>query len=577
MIKSKAILSALMAAGLMCSQAQAYNFPDPNWTALYYERESMVKTSEFELYAEGSPESAPFYYAKFEPRAGAYIGMNSDEAVEQYKPVASYLTYLDSLSRSDFWYPTNKYLTTDNVVVTVGYRFDMYSFDEGALWNTLNSLTNKYNRPMLIRLAYEMNVLPSGDDPDLYVDVFRRAANVIHQFDNLAVVWSPNDIGALNRPFELYYPGDEYVDWIGVSCYMLKYFIGNVNTQYKDTVYFMTGDYAWATNKIKPIIDFMAKRNINKPIMIGESGVETNNRYDGNSAAWGIPRLRNMLYYLVMKYPQIKLINYFNKDMDNEFQTYGISNYPYAAEIFKEARDSGAYIKEYGGQPDFVFNKAKEAGTLTAKNGIVNLYTYAYFANVPELTVTYKIDNVWYHASNTIPYICRMSMDSVADGKHTLTIEANGTSKSYDMYKSGDLVSFGAPIPVTAAPAPAAGGYSGNKITVLVNGREVAFDQPPVIENERTLVPLRAIFEALGAYVSWDGGTQTVTATKGATTISLTIGSEKMIINNSRVAVLDVPAKIISDRTMVPVRAISEAFGCSVDWIGSTQTVVITE
>lgn len=113
-------------------------------------------------------------------------------------------------------------------------------------------------------------------------------------------------------------------------------------------------------------------------------------------------------------------------------------------------------------------------------------------------------------------------------------------------------------------------------IVVKVNGKSVEFDQPPVLENGRTLVPLRAIFEALGATVGWDDATQTVTAQKTSVEISLQIGSNQMQVNND-VKELDVSAKLVNGRTLVPVRAISEAFGCNVQWIDETQTVVITQ
>ena len=112
-------------------------------------------------------------------------------------------------------------------------------------------------------------------------------------------------------------------------------------------------------------------------------------------------------------------------------------------------------------------------------------------------------------------------------------------------------------------------------ILVELNGQPINFDQPPIIIDGRTLVPLRAIFEALGATVDWDGNTQTVTATRDNKVIKITIGDNKLYVNNN-VTVLDVPAQIINDRTLVPVRAVSEAFGCNVDWDGETRTVHIT-
>ena len=113
-------------------------------------------------------------------------------------------------------------------------------------------------------------------------------------------------------------------------------------------------------------------------------------------------------------------------------------------------------------------------------------------------------------------------------------------------------------------------------ISVLLNGNLIRFDQPPVIKDDRTLVPLRAIFEALGATVDWDGTTQTVTSVRGDKKVVLTIGNDVLYVNSQEVK-LDVPAQLISDRTMVPVRAVAESFDCFVDWDGESQTVIIEE
>lgn len=114
----------------------------------------------------------------------------------------------------------------------------------------------------------------------------------------------------------------------------------------------------------------------------------------------------------------------------------------------------------------------------------------------------------------------------------------------------------------------------GNTIPIIVNGLEIACDQPPVIIEGRTLVPLRAIFEVLGAEVYWNNDTRSVTATRGDTTILLTIGSS-ILYRNGETIYMDVPGQIINDRTMVPLRAVSESFGSSVYWDNDTRTVHI--
>ena len=109
-------------------------------------------------------------------------------------------------------------------------------------------------------------------------------------------------------------------------------------------------------------------------------------------------------------------------------------------------------------------------------------------------------------------------------------------------------------------------------VSVFLNCKKIASDQTPVIENGRTLVPLRAIFEALGASVSWNGETNTVNAVKGATTVSLTVDNPVATVNGQALN-MDVPAKIISGRTMVPVRFIADCFGVSVSWDAAMQKV----
>ena len=111
-------------------------------------------------------------------------------------------------------------------------------------------------------------------------------------------------------------------------------------------------------------------------------------------------------------------------------------------------------------------------------------------------------------------------------------------------------------------------------IKVIIDIKNVKFDVPPTIVNGRTLVPLRAIFEALGATVEWDDATQTVTSEKEGTKISLTINSNIMTVNGEE-KTLDVPATLIDSRTLVPVRAISESFGLAVGWDGENNIVSI--
>jgi hypothetical protein len=104
-----------------------------------------------------------------------------------------------------------------------------------------------------------------------------------------------------------------------------------------------------------------------------------------------------------------------------------------------------------------------------------------------------------------------------------------------------------------------------NGIPVILDGKELSFDVPPSIIQDRVVVPVRAILEALGAHVAWDGSTRTVYANKGKLDLKIPIGSLTVYKNGIPIH-LDVPAVIIQGRTLVPVRFVSEALGEKVSW-----------
>lgn len=112
------------------------------------------------------------------------------------------------------------------------------------------------------------------------------------------------------------------------------------------------------------------------------------------------------------------------------------------------------------------------------------------------------------------------------------------------------------------------------QINTTLDGRSLYFDQPPVMRDGRVLVPLRGLFESLGADVLYDSATRNIKATAGAKTVELTLGERQAFIDGRQVY-LDVAANTIGGRTMVPLRFVSEALGAEVDWHPSTKTVAI--
>ena len=116
-------------------------------------------------------------------------------------------------------------------------------------------------------------------------------------------------------------------------------------------------------------------------------------------------------------------------------------------------------------------------------------------------------------------------------------------------------------------------------ITVKVNGEEIHPEMAPVIVEERTLVPLRAVSEALGCDVSWDADTKGITLCDGSNLYFTWIDKDHAFKTSATAledtTVMDVSPTIMNDYTMVPLRAISEMFGATVNWDGGTSTVTI--
>ncbi|MWC30331.1 stalk domain-containing protein [Paenibacillus sp. MMS18-CY102] len=112
------------------------------------------------------------------------------------------------------------------------------------------------------------------------------------------------------------------------------------------------------------------------------------------------------------------------------------------------------------------------------------------------------------------------------------------------------------------------------EIRIFMDCQEVDIDPKPLMNNGSVLVPLRDIFERLGASVSWDQGLQTIQAQKGSTKVYLQIGNKTAYSNNQKVQ-LNAAPQLVNGSTFVPLRFVSEVFNCKVQWNKEKLTVFI--
>lgn len=123
--------------------------------------------------------------------------------------------------------------------------------------------------------------------------------------------------------------------------------------------------------------------------------------------------------------------------------------------------------------------------------------------------------------------------------------------------------------------------FAADYISVVLNGEKVIFNAAqPVIYEERTLIPVRAVFEDLGCYVDWDSANHMAVIGNEEKVIFIPIDSHMMRVydiaeDRETEISLDVPAMIIDESTMIPLRAVGEALGAKVDWNQTNKTVSI--
>lgn len=415
-------------------------------TAQWSKLNEMVNKPEIEVYTEDySKQSVPYYGQRLEPSCGVLAGVNGDDVFESDYLGAS-LNYVEFNDfQKDILRPNKDYVKASSCMVVVAWNIDdlMAVFDnEKYIRETLNNL-QKYHKPIIIRIGAEMNVSHIGDAPAAFINAFRMISSIVHEYPDFAVMWSPNDMCALNKPFEYYWPGDEYVDWVGVSVFMKKHFMADPTMPRDGNVFFMTGDFAYTTNCLKNITAFMEENNIRKPLAVSEGGTVTQLNYPGGGEIeeWSKSRIGYMYWYSSMRFPQLKMINYFNHQMDEELQLYNLHDRPELQRIINDALSNGQYKKTVNSAPDFTF-KTLEG---TYEQTTVPLYTYAYLPEETIEKVDYILDDETMLAScDKVPYKYVPTTQYLPEGTHTLTVRVTGSSGTiesrYKIKRSGTML-----------------------------------------------------------------------------------------------------------------------------------------
>lgn len=363
-------------------------------------------------------------------------------------------------------------------------------------------------------LGTDMNARLTAEDAEAYVSIFRHAADVIHeQSEHISAVWNPVCGAAAAESPHIFYPGDEYVDFVGVSLYI------------------MGG--AELNDPVKLLDDLMDTYGDRKPFIITKSGIVSAKTavpmYEDEAAA----ELRSMYASLATVYPGIRGMVWTDSGL-SAFDADGFAANEGALHVAYEKLVSGADIP----------------GTYT------ELRAYIYRYGCDDITVTYYLDGNVIGSVSDAPYGLIADLSQYSFGGHTLSVEASSEGTVLDTRSFNITISEG--------------------VDVYVNGAPIDFNNSPVTQSGTTLVPIRTVASMLGATVEWQPLNRSVTVKRGALTVKMNI-DERSAYVNGRVKELPYPVRIIGSVTYVPLRAFCEIMGADVIWDGINNRVDITE
>lgn len=520
--------------------------------------------SNVRMYTDGGV--SPYYGAVNEKGNGVLFGMCADgdtrSKLDNESMVLVYQEFGEEILGTTVH--TLKIADENNLAVEFALNcpneaYDIRKFDnkKGYL-EEISDLFYEYpDVPIYLRFAAEFNVWDPLPDASDFKAAFRYVSNYFKQrHDNVAIVWSPNQTSNWDISMHDYYPGDRYVDWVGVSLYAQKYFRGEKNAKDIDNIIAKTGINSNPIIAMRELIETYGDR---KPIMISESGCgHTIMKTGEDTSDFAIQRLKEYYNYLPMVYPQIKLMAYFDNYVDNSNEKDDFrlsSNRNLQKEYLKIVKGKRFVQDSYWGETDYC-NRPIYNGIELDNIFELSCYAHSYDATIE--AVTYFIDGKYVGMSTELPYTTMIDAREYG-GKHKL--------KANVKFDNGKVQSTESEVYIENTSA--------KEISVEISDKRIKFDQEPIAYNNRTMVPMRKIFEELGAEVSWDGDTSTAIGVRGGRTVEITVGQKKMYVNGECID-LDTAPIALSGRVLVPARAVAEGLGCTVDWDGKNNIVIIT-
>lgn len=543
----------------------------------------------------------PHTGAKFEPQNGIYFGMTDPESAACAKSPSAALVYVQfKKEKIESYDRVLRGYSEKGCIIQLAWNLEYKSISlaqaakETALIEESADYLASLGSPVLLRVAAEMNVWNPPADPGEFKNFFLAVARTMKKrAPNVAMVFVPNDISALGASIMDYYPGDEYVDWVGVSNYYQYYFLGQKNASDFDRSVYGAMEYANPVRKLREIVELFGQK---KPIMISEYGVANYyGRLGESTEGWAKGRLMQIQYYVPMFYPEIKAMFYFNTVRD-EAQNYALSNSPGLNELYgKLMAENGIYLPLGQTVPEFIYAKLDSSGRLVRADSVI-INAYAEAIKDPSLTVTYSIGGRQYAIVSEIPYRAVLDLSGLADGTHDIEVSVKSSSqkkeyakKTITAKKTGPYVILFDASVKSSRPEPQIPVALPLSLNVMVDGAETVFGAYNI--NGSNYFKLRDLAYALNGTakqfdIGWDEAHNAISLIAGRAYASA--GGEMADAATSEKTPLFAMVSIYMDKKKLRISAynidgsnyfrlrdVMEALDVYVGWDGASGTITL--
>ena len=399
--------------------------------------------------------------AKYEPKSGVYYGriVTSDESDTHANDSITSI-YVDMGASSGVntiekaGYYIRKY-DDGNHAIQINWNFYgeqacVEKINQGVFDKEIESglkyLANyKTYAPIFLRIGAEMNCWYTSSSnymkPELYRAAYQRIAKKAREIcPNVALIFSVNAASYWMADMRDFYPGDAYVDYIGVSAYSTYYgYPGELSldkTMDTECVQRFLGKYSSMIGVLAEVTNAFP----NKPLMITESGCA----YAGSSSSTALMQaaaqthIRELYASAVMVYPQIKSIVYFDRNAGFQYSLKGNAQ---VLQAYNESvKNNPMLLTSVNDTADAVYSPFAKYRT---SGGTMKLSAYFKSVNSTNLSVTYAVDGVNKATCTQYPFSCQVDTTGLKDGFHTLTVKFDDhagytPTKTYTFYVKGN-------------------------------------------------------------------------------------------------------------------------------------------